>query len=474
MGQTLRVTDRAVTIRADAGSRFRRSRLGVWFWELGYRVGPNLWVIPFACAAVAVGLFAVSRRLDRLVEDPGGITIVPEFLVARSPADAALVLSGLLAALATALALVFSTSVLTFSLATSQLGPRLIRRFIEDPVTQFSLGTLLGGVVVCTLTLASIRTGAGPEGVPEVSYATSVLLALACFFVIVLYVHRVATTIQAPQVVAAVVADLDRTVTELDLDRRRVGRTDDGPAVESCRAAIRAEGVDLLAGRAGFLQALDLDRLLGVAEREDFRLEMLRRPGQFIVAGEPIARVSPPSAVRAATSVVAEAVEIGANRTRVQDVEFALYQVVEIGLRALSPAINDTFTGMTCIDWLTAALCRLGSMPTETGGLLGRDGTVRLVERTVPFDRQVKAAYDMLRQAGAGNPAVVIRLLDDLATLARHVESVHLGSVESQADATLAGALLRSPVPADAADVEERHARVGAVVAERRAGTVPA
>ncbi len=445
----------------------------MWFWELGYRVGPNLWVIPFACAAVAIALYAVTRRLDGLVEDPGGIRVVPEFLVARTPADAALVLSGLLAALATALALVFSTSVLTFSLATSQLGPRLIRRFIEDPVTQFSLGTLLGGVIVCALTLASIRTGAGPAGVPEVSYATSVVLALACFFVIVVYVHRVATSIQSPQVVASVVADLDRTVTELDLDHERVGRTGDVAAVEACRAEVRADGVELLAGRDGFLQALDLDRLLGVAERADFRLEMLRRPGQFVVTGEPIARVAPTSAAGAAADVIAEAVEIGANRTRVQDVEFALYQVVEIGLRALSPAINDTFTGMTCIDWLTAALCRLGRMPDETGGLLGRDGTVRLVERTVPFDRQVKAAFDMLRQAGAGNPAVVIRLLDDLTTLARQVDVRHLGAIEAQADAVLAGAILRAPVESDASAIEERHSRVGAVVAERRTGTVP-
>ncbi len=72
----------------------------MWFWELGYRIGPNLWVIPMCTAAVSVGVYAITRRLDRLVVEPDGVRLVPEFLVARSPADAALVLSALLAALA--------------------------------------------------------------------------------------------------------------------------------------------------------------------------------------------------------------------------------------------------------------------------------------------------------------------------------------------------------------------------------------
>ncbi len=458
------------SLRSDAGSRFRRSRVGVWFWELGYRIGPNLWVTPMCTAAVAIGVFGITRRLDPLVDDPDGIRLVPEFLVARTPADAALVLSALLAALATALTLVFSTSVLTFSLATSQLGPRLIRRFIEDPVTQLALGILLSGVVLSTLTLASVRTGAGAAGVPEVSYATTVLLALACFVVIVVYVHRVATSIQAPRVVASVVADLDRTMTELDLEYRRLGRCDNRAAVERRVAEVEADGADVLAVNDGFVQVMDLDRILALAERDRFTLVMRRRPGQFVVRGQAIARVGPADALVSARRAVDEAVEIGDSRTRRQDLEFALYQVVEIGLRALSPAVNDTFTGMTCVDWLTAALCRLGQQQPDTGGMLGRDGEIRLVERPVPFSRQVKAAYDMLRQAGAGNPAVMIRMLDDLATLARHVDVAHLDDVDAQAEAVLASGLSHHPVAADADEIRRRYRTVAGAIASRRNG----
>src|SRR6476469_2070347 len=119
-------------------STSRRSRLSVWWWELSYRIGPNLWVAPLLMSIGALALFAVTRHLD--TTHAGDTSQLPEFLVTRSPADAALILTALLSAVATALALVFSTSILTLSLAQSQLGPRLIRRFMRDPVTQVTLG----------------------------------------------------------------------------------------------------------------------------------------------------------------------------------------------------------------------------------------------------------------------------------------------------------------------------------------------
>lgn len=448
-------------------NRFRSTRVGAWWWELTYRVGPNLWVIPMCMGALSLVLFAVTRWLDGLVDSSSGLDRVPEFLVARAPADAFVVLSALLAALATALALVFSTSVLTFSLASSQLGPRLIRRFIQDPVTQVTLGALLSGVLLCVLTLGSVRTGGGPESVPSVSYAVTVVVSVLCFVMIVFYVHRVATSIQSPRVVAAVVRDLDRAMVELDQDDRRVHRFEDPSAVADVVAAAEAGGATVESHVDGFIQVLDIDRILSVAERSDHTVVMLRRPGQFVVVGQPIALVLPAEGVEPVGTMLREAIEIGDTRTRRQDLEFALYQVVEIGLRAQSSAINDTFTAMTCIDWLTAALCRLGRRQHDTGAVVDAAGTIRLVERPVPFARQVRASFDMLRQAGADNPAIIIRLLDSLARLAAVVRPEHLEAVGDQAEAALASGLSTHPVPIDAEEIRRRFRGVTAVIAER-------
>lgn len=445
--------------------------MGAWWWELTYRVGPNLWVIPLCMGALSLVLFAVTRWFDVRVDTSEGYDWLPEFLIVRAPADAFVVLSALLAALATALALVFSTSVLTFSLASSQLGPRLIRRFIQDPVTQVTLGALLSGVLLCVLTLGSVRTGGGPNSVPSVSYAVTVVVSVLCFVLIVIYVHRVATSIQSPRVVASVVRDLDRSMAELDRDHRRVGRFEDESAVADVIAAAEESGAAVEAGADGFVQVLDIDRILAVATRTEHTVVMLRRPGQFVVVGQPIALVLPAEGVEPLGVALREAIEIGDTRTRRQDLEFALYQVVEIGLRAQSAAINDTFTAMTCIDWLTAALCRLGRREPETGAIIDEGGVIRLVERPVPFARQVRASYDMLRQAGADNPAIIIRLLDSLTRLATTVRTDHLEAVGDQAEATLASGLSTHPVPSDADEIRRRFRGVTAAIAARDGST---
>jgi uncharacterized membrane protein len=140
----------------------------MWLWELRYRIGPNLWAIPFMMAVGTLALFAVTRQLDRhfaatRATVPG---FLPEWLIARTAADADVVLSAMLAALATSLSLVFSISVLTFSLAAAQLGPRLIRRFMLDPVTQVTLGAFLSAIVMCALTLGSVSTSPARSALP--------------------------------------------------------------------------------------------------------------------------------------------------------------------------------------------------------------------------------------------------------------------------------------------------------------------
>jgi len=93
---------------------------------------------------------------------------------------------------------------------------------------------------------------------------------------------------------------------------------------------------------------------------------------------------------------------------------FAIDQLVEIAIRALSPAVNDTFTALTCIDWLSAGLSEVSTRVLEEGVYRGRSGKIRLIEFDPSYARMVNRSFDKVRQAGRGMPAVVIRLLDSL------------------------------------------------------------
>ncbi len=71
---------------------------------------------------------------------------------------------------------------------------------------------------------------------------------------------------------------------------------------------------------------------------------------------------------------------------------FAIDQLVEIAIRALSPAVNDTFTALTCIDWLGDGLCKLSAARQWIRVQRDAEGRVRLIEAALSYERMVDAA----------------------------------------------------------------------------------
>ena len=116
--------------------------------------------------------------------------------------------------------------------------------------------------------------------------------------------------------------------------------------------------------------------------------------------------------------MIIEAVQLSRHRNLEQDLEFAIAQLVEIALRALSPAINDTYTGLYCIDWLGEGIRGLVNLPESNGAWCNEEGEVRFLFPPINFREVVKTAFDLLRQASKGNPAVKIRLLHTWTKLA--------------------------------------------------------
>ncbi len=129
-----------------------------------------------------------------------------------------------------------------------------------------------------------------------------------------------------------------------------------------------------------------------------------------------MAELSPAARAEGAEEAVAGAFSLGARQAATQDLEFAVRQLVEVAVRALSPGINDPFTAMAVLDRLGAALCEVAPrhMP---GGAVVRDGRVVMRRRrTTDYDGLCDAMFHMIRQyAAAGSPAVLVRLLEALA-----------------------------------------------------------
>jgi uncharacterized membrane protein len=154
-----------------------------------------------------------------------------------------------------------------------------------------------------------------------------------------------------------------------------------------------------------------------------------------VLRGEPLAGVVPPDKGRALEAAVDRGIRIGRHRTLTQDSEFGISQVVEIAIRALSPAVNDTFTGVACVDWLADALLTLAEQPPLEGNWYDTGSTLRVWMPPVRLERLAKLAFDQIRQASATTPAVLIRQLEAIRRLAPRLPDACRQTLSYEADA---------------------------------------
>jgi uncharacterized membrane protein len=418
----------------------------------------NLWLVPTIEVLAAVGLYLGTHAIDKAAYE--GSLALPSWMVFGTADAARQILTTLAAAVITVVGVVFSIMIVTLTLASTQFGPRMLRNFIRDRGTQFTLGTFVATFVYAILVLVSIGPGnRGGDFVPHLSITLSVGLVTLSLAVLIYFIHHIATSIQLPQVIASIARDLSRAVDHESTD---IGTgLEAGASVPELLIRMNERGGTVPAPSSGYLQFIRHDTLVRLATKKGAVIQLLHRPGHFLVRGHPVASVWPPQAADAVGRELRRAHVTGPNRTLAQDLAFAVDQLVEIAIRALSPAVNDTFTALTCIDWLGESLCKIttGWRPIR----VHRDshGYVRVITAHVTYTRLVERAFEKIRQAGRGMPAVMIRQLESLTKIVEHTTS------DAQRELLLEQARMihRSgeesiPEPADRADVRREYDEV--------------
>lgn len=411
----------------------------------------NLWLVPTAEILLAVGLFAATHALDRAAYN-GSITY-PSWVISGSADAARQVLTTTAAAVITVVTLVFSITIVALTLASTQFGPRMLRNFIRDRVTQVTLGTFVATFVYAILALVAIGPGPHGEFVPHLSITVTMLLVIVDVAVLVVFIDHIARSIQLPQVIASIAADLARAI-EAETDSRTETKLKSGPSIAEVTARLDEDSGVVRAPASGYLQFVQIDALIALAERSSAVIRLRHRPGHFVVRDQPLAEVWPASAAPEVARALGGAHATGPHRTLTQDISFAVDQLVEIAIRALSPAVNDTFTALACVDWLGAELCRLAERWSPETVHRDRTGHVRVITLTVSFNRLVERSYEKIRQASGGMPAVMIRQLEAIRRVLEHAHAPEQRRVLlAQAEMILRSSEATVPEPADRDDV---------------------
>ena len=437
----------------------------------------NLWLVPSTLMVVVLGLFAITYLLDRAVYD--GRLALPPWINTGGADSGRQVLGTIAAAVITVVGVVFSIVILALQLASTQFGPRMLRNFVRDIGTQLTLGIFVATFVYSVVALGSISSGGTrPDFVPHLSISLALALLVLDVIVLIYFIHHVAVTIQLNEVVAGIGRDLVVAIDEQFEDARGAEPADPGDADDPDRggplAWDAADSADVPATRSGYLQAVSHESLVRIASRAGAAIVLLHRPGHFIVEGRPLARVAPASAAGAVTRALDRAHVTGRHRTLTQDPIFAVDQLVEIAVRALSPAVNDPFTAIACVDWLTAGLCHFTGRAFFSRVHRDDGGVPRLLQPGLSYARVIDGAFDKVRQAGRGMPAVAIRQIAGLSRIMEYtVTSEQRRVLLRQTEMILRASQESIPEPEDLAVVRRTYDDALAVAAQMESGTAP-
>jgi uncharacterized membrane protein len=422
----------------------------------------------------AVGLYIATHAID-IAAYRHSLTL-PSWVIFGSADAARQILTTLAAAVITVVGVVFSITIVTLTLASTQFGPRMLRNFIRDRGTQFTLGTFVATFVYATLVMISIGPGSGTGTfVPHLSITISVALVTLSMLVLIYFIHHIATSIQLPQVIASIARDLSRAI---DAESSSPVTVEAGPSVTELLARMEDSGGAVPAPSSGYLQFIRHETLVGLAAEKGAVIRLLHRPGHFLVSGHPMAEVWPPDAAIAVSQALRRAHITGSNRTLAQDLAFAVDQLVEIAIRALSPAVNDTFTALTCIDWLGESLCKVTRRWRPTRVHRDNHGYVRVITAHVSYTRLVERAFEKIRQAGRGMPAVMIRqlealtkIVDDTTTVAqRELLLAQAAMIQQASEESIAESADRADVRREYDEVLRAAARMDALEAAAATG----
>lgn len=397
------------------------------FWEVVKRrkawlldgLRTRLWPVPLIGVVTAAAAGVLLAYLDGQFD--GRLpTFITEYLFGGGPAAARGVLSTIAASMITVTSLTFSLTLVTLQLAAGQFSPRLLRTFARDRFVQRTLALFVATFVYALTVLRAVRSGrpGQPDFVPQLSVTFGYLLALVSAVSLVVFLGHLVRQIRIETILETVQAEA------INVANAMLEEFDDAE-VDGILPIPPPDAVAVNAQITGFLLGVDERNLVDAATRVHGVVAMDRMPGEWLVAGTPVALAWPAGGGRfddedldAIRRCVAEAVRIGEERTQVQDLAYGLRQLTDVAIKALSPGINDPTTAVHVLGHSSALLCDLAGRRLGPTVHRDADGVARVLILRPELVDLLELAVAQPRRYGAADAEVqsgLLRLLRELA-----------------------------------------------------------
>lgn len=394
------------------------------FWQWFEDINDSFWLRP---SLIVLSAVVLAQFLIDLDQDAIGVPdFVARWLYSGGESGARTLLGAIAGSTISVAGTVFSITIATLTLASTQMGPRLLRNFTRDRGNQITLGVYVGTFAYALIVLRSIRGVDQGAFIPGMAITGAILLALLCVAMLIYFVNHVTAQINFDNVINLVYQDLRAKLEKVTADSHPPARLPDD---------YWKNAVPVFHEGGGYLQQLDENLIADWAEKNNVKVLLNMRVGNYVFPGVHFAMVTPDSAD--ASDALARAIVLGPYPTPSGDLEYAVEQLVDIAMRALSTGVNDPRTATRVLDRLGSILCVLASRRLPTGAV-ARDNQIVFQRTVTTYDGLVDAMFHSVRQSGRGNPSVLIHMMDVFlgvaecekntdrrAAVLRHAELVH-------------------------------------------------
>jgi uncharacterized membrane protein len=362
---------------------------------------------------LAVGMVVAERTVPALTQ----LASRAAWIGTEDVAASQLILATIAGSMMTTVAVVFSVLIMALSLASLQFSPRILTSFMGDRPTQNTLGVFIGTFVYCLLVLRTVQGGREPF-VPAASVSLAIVLAVGALAWLVYFIHHIAQAIHANHIIDRIA---EETLAVIDEEFPiEVGRSDSHPEDTGTPPPVPADAICVEASASGYVQLCNRERLLELARNHELSIYQEHGIGDFVVQGNPLVSiVSKRPITDEIRNICVDCFDLGETRTLQQDFQFGIRQIVDMALKAISPAINDPSTANTCLDQLARILCHLARrriLPIEMRD--PESGRLLMVRRAATFRGALDLAFNQLRQYGRSDMAVSLRMVHALSEIA--------------------------------------------------------
>lgn len=394
------------------GAKIRLSQLAI-------NLHASFWFLPTLMVIGAVSIAALVVAIDT----HAGLDLPEKFprLLDVTAEGAREILGVIASSMITVAGVTFSITIVTLSLASSQYTSRVLRQFLRDRGNQTVLGVFVAIHAYCLIVLFMIRSNDQQDVVPSLAVLLGVALAFCGIGFLIYFIHHVAHSIQISTILTETGLETLEAIDQMFPEG--IGdAADDGACPLPGELIGDRRWKPITARSSGYIEDMDPDQLLHLAEEQNLVLRMPWSVGDFVVESTPLAFVSGLNECRAADAEdisrrIHRALAISVHRTIEKDPGFGIRQMVDVAMKALSPGVNDTTTANICLDHLTVVLARLiqRRVPSPCRSTHGR---LRMVIHGPSFSDLLGECYEQIRQNAGGNVRILAHLLHSVQTIA--------------------------------------------------------